>query len=51
VSELTSEQGRWRKTQQGLQTQLDRQRQLAEELKHSNDHLEGQISSLKKVWV
>ena len=30
---------------------MDRQRQLAEELKHNNDHLEGQISSLKKVWV
>jgi chromosome segregation ATPase len=48
MSELSTEQTRLKKAQQSLVLQMDKQKQLVEELRHKNDRLEAQLSSLKK---
>lgn len=48
VKELTDEQGRLQKTNQGLQSQIDKYKKLYDECKHKNDGLEQQLVSLRK---
>ncbi|KAL9985668.1 hypothetical protein ACROYT_G008094 [Oculina patagonica] len=48
VKELTEEQGRLQKTNQSLQSQIDKYKKLYDECKHKNDGLEQQLVSLRK---
>ncbi|CAH3103780.1 unnamed protein product [Pocillopora meandrina] len=48
VKELTEEQGRLQKTNQGLQSQIDKYKKLYDDCKHKNDGLEQQLVSLRK---
>jgi len=48
VKELTEEQGRLQKTNQGLQSQIDKYKKLYDECKHKNEGLEQQLVALRK---
>ncbi|XP_068743873.1 testis-expressed protein 9-like isoform X3 [Montipora capricornis] len=48
VKELTDEQGRLQKTNQGLQSQIDKYKKLYDECKHKNEGLEQQLVALRK---
>lgn len=48
VKELTEEQGRLQKNNQGLQAQIDKYKKLYDECKHKNEGLEQQLVALRK---